>query len=391
MRVAILTDNDFGKVNGVTTTLKAVLSHAPLDVRPHVYTFADEAAHRPGYTALRAWGVPIPFYRDMRMYLPQLARLRERLSADGACAIHLTTPGPAGLAARRLASELELPLVGSYHTELGDYAARLSGSARLGRLMQDYLRWIYGACERVLVPSAATARRLVSDGWRAEQLAVWSPGVDSDLFHPGRRSAALRSAWRVSDRRPAILYAGRISKEKGLSLLPQIAALLDEYCMPHRFVVCGEGPMDTGLRRGLRDAVFTGVVDHAAMGEIMASADIFLFPSDTDTAGNVVLEAQACGLPVLVSTQGGPRENMLDGQTGFVCEAGSERAYCHRAADLLVNAGRRHSLSLAARKYALTRRWAAAMAPLFASYRTALRAAAARPTPIPVHEHTAHT
>ena len=144
MRIAVLTDNDFGKVNGVTTTLKALLSHAPLDVRPHIYTFAGEAAHRPGYTALRSWGLPIPFYREMRMYLPRLAELRARLAMDGVSAIHLTTPGPAGLAARRLAADLDLPLVGSYHTELGDYTARLSGSVRLGRLMQDYLRWIYG-------------------------------------------------------------------------------------------------------------------------------------------------------------------------------------------------------------------------------------------------------
>lgn len=378
MRVAILTDNDFAKVNGVTTTLKAVLHHAPPDLEPHVYTFAGEAADLPGYTAFAARGMPIPYYGEMRMYVPRIAALAERLAADRVGAVHLTTPGPAGLAARRLAERLGLPLVGSYHTELGEYTARLSGSTRLGSLMQSYMRWLYGACERILVPSETTRAGLVACGWRADRLEVWPRGVDDTRFSPARRSPALRRSWGVSDDRPALLYAGRLSREKGLALLAGLGGLLDAHRIPHRFVLAGQGPMAPELRRGLPDAVFTGAVDHGAMGEIMASADLFLFPSETDTAGNVVLEAQASGLPVLVTDRGGPRENMRDGETGFVCGAGSERDFCWRVAQLLADPGKRGAMGRSARALASGRAWPQALRPLFASYRESLQRAEAR-------------
>ena len=160
-----LTDNDFAKVNGVTTTLRAVLAHAPSDVTPHVYTLSDDEIEETGYSALRSRGVPIPFYGEMRMYAPRLALLRERLAADRVAGIHLTTPGPAGLASRWLARTLDRPLIGSYHTELGQYAARLSGSPMLGSLMQSYMRWLYGPCTRGaravgVHPCVARGRRL---------------------------------------------------------------------------------------------------------------------------------------------------------------------------------------------------------------------------------------
>lgn len=377
MRVAVLTDNDFAKVNGVTTTLKAVLRHAPPDLAPHVYTFAGRPSDQPGYTAFAAWGMPIPFYAEMRMYAPPIGPLARRLDADRIGLIHLTTPGPSGLAARRLAERLGVPLVGSYHTELGEYTERLSGSRRLGSLMQSYMRWLYGACERILVPSETTRAGLAGRGWRADRLEVWPRGVDETRFSPARRSPALRRSWGVSDDRPALLYAGRLSREKGLALLVRLGGLLDAHRIPHRFVLAGHGPMADALRRALPEAVFTGVVDHAAMGEIMASADVFLFPSDTDTAGNVVLEAQACGLPVLVTDRGGPRENIRDGETGFVCGAGSERDFCWRVAQLLADPERRRAMGRSARAFASARAWPEALEPLFASYRESLQRAEA--------------
>lgn len=376
MRIAIVTDNDFAKLNGVTTTLRAVLAHGPQDIRPHVYTISRDDAQQPGYTAFAGRGMPIPFYAEMRMYVPRVGAIRRRLAQDGVDAIHLTTPGPAGLAARHLAAGLGVPLVGSYHTELGAYAARLSGSPHLGRLMQQYLQWLYGACAQVLVPSVATRDHLAACGWRPGRLRVWARGVDPASFSPDRRSRAMRAGWRVSDARPAILYAGRLSKEKGLLLLPLVQQRLEASRVPHRFVICGDGPLHGELRRTLRDAVFTGAIGHEMMGEVMASSDLLLFPSDTDTAGNVVLEAQAAGLPVLVSDCGGPQENMVHRATGFVCRAGSQEDFARRAAELLVDAAKRAGMSAAARRYGLTRSWSEAMQPLFACYREVVNAAA---------------
>src|SRR5262245_3790110 len=319
MNVAIFTDNDFDKVNGVTTTLKAALQWAPAGVHLRVYTASSEQADTDGYLALRSLGMPIPFYSAMRIYFPRFGEFFKRAKADRVDLIHLTTPGPIGLAAMFVASRLRLPMVGSFHTDLAAYATLLSGSPRLGVLMREYMRWPYGKCARVLAPSEHTRELLIAARTNPERIEVWPRGVDTSLFSPSKRSAALRGLWRVSDRRPALLYVGRVSREKGLLQLPAISDRLHAIGLEHRFIIVGDGPLLPALRGSLADAVFTGALSREAVAEAFASADCFVFPSATDTAGNVVLEAQASGLPVVVSGTGGPRENMVAGVTGRVC------------------------------------------------------------------------
>jgi glycosyltransferase involved in cell wall biosynthesis len=369
MRVAIFTDNDFGKVTGVTTTLRAVLAHAPPDVRPRIYTASDTAASRPDYFAVASLGRGLPWYREFKVYLPPLRTLRRELERDGVDLIHITTPGPMGLAARHLASVLSVPVVGSYHTHLGDYARTLSGWRRLGDALEVYMRWLYADCERLLVPSEATRSMLVSRGYRASNLGIWSRGIDTRRFRPGLRSRALREAWDVSDDRPAILYAGRLSREKGLDVVPRVQEALAWRRLPHRFVFAGDGPMRDELSKISRKAVFTGTLSHDDMAVAMASADLFFFPSATDSLGNVVLEAQASGLPVLVTDRGGPRENLLRGVSGDVLPAGDADAFAASVADLLTNPDRRRRMGSAARSYALTRGWVRALDVLYEAWR----------------------
>jgi glycosyltransferase involved in cell wall biosynthesis len=296
MNVAIFTDNDFDKVNGVTTTLAEVLRGAPVEMRLRIYTAAPLAVEQPDYLALRSIGVPIPFYNEMRMYVPRLLAYVERARADRIDVVHLTTPGPVGLAALFVAWRLGLPLVGSFHTNLAAYTALLSGSPRLGGLMREFMRWPYGKCARVLVPSHHTRALLEAAKENAKKIEVWASGVDTGLFTPRKRSRALRETWRVCDHRPAVLYVGRVSREKGLALLAPLRDRLHAIGVEHRFVIVGQGPMTGELQRQMPDAIFTGVLSRVAVAEAFASADAFVFPSRTDTAGNVVLEAQASGL-----------------------------------------------------------------------------------------------
>jgi glycosyltransferase involved in cell wall biosynthesis len=385
VRVAIFTDNDFGKVNGVTTTLSAVLKHAPASCAMRVYTADDEGVERPDYLSLASFGIPIPFYGEMKMYLPRLAEYRDRLIEDRADLVHLTTPGPVGLVGMRLARELGLPLVGTFHTDLAAYAHLLSGWRVLGALMQQFMRWPYGRCARVLVPSEATRNLLLESGGDPERVVIWSRGVDTDAFTPARRSEALRRSWRVSATRPAILYVGRISKEKGLDLLPDLARQLQVRGVPHRLVLAGGGPLLPTLRRQLPDAIFTGSLDRETVATVFASSDIFLFPSRTDTAGNVVLEAQASGLPVLVSGAGGPREHMVDRRTGVVIAEQNGSAWVDALEALLRDEARRTRMAGEARQYAVSRSWESALEPLYRTYRDVLvahsRQAVARLTP----------
>jgi glycosyltransferase involved in cell wall biosynthesis len=379
MNVAVFTDNDFDKVNGVTTTLSAALAYAPPGMRLRIYTAARTATDRLDYLALKSIAVPIPFYRDMDMYVPRLRAYLGHAREDRIDVVHLTTPGPVGLAAMYVARRLHLPMVGSFHTDLAAYTAVLSGSVRLGALMREYMRWPYGRCLRVLVPSSHTRELLIGAKSHADRIAIWPRGVDTVLFSPDKRSPRLREAWHVHGWRPALVYAGRVSREKGLDVLPRIHGCLCALGIDHQFVIIGEGPMLEELRRRLPDAVYTGVLSRDRIAEALASSDLFVFPSRTDTAGNVVLEAQASGLPVLVTDGGGPRENMLPGVTGLVQSDDDPMRWAYAIAQLL-RGGRRPAMAESAREYALTRRWEVALQPLYRAYQDACTVSApARP------------
>lgn len=367
LRVGIFTDNDFEKVNGVSTTLRAVLAHTPDDLKLRIYTCDSTGAEHDDYMAFKSLGVGIPLYREMRVYLPPLGRLLRQVRQDRIDLLHLTTPGPLGLAALYVARRCGLPMVGSFHTHLAEYARLLSGSEWLGAATREFMRWPYGRCAQILVPSEATRRVLQDARIAREKIAIWRRGVSTSLFDPAKRSEALRESWGVSPTRPAILYVGRLSREKGLAIMPGLQHALRRAGVAHRMILVGDGPMRAELERSCPNAVFTGTLPPDAVAVAMASSDLFVFPSRTDTAGNVVLEAQASGLPVLVSDEGGPRENMHPGQTGEVCTQTAE--FCTRLVDLLTDPRRRAKYARAARAYAVRRSWDSALEPLFGAYR----------------------
>jgi len=381
MNVAIFTDNDFDKINGVTTTLTAALRFAPESLRLRIYTAATLAVDTPEYLAVPSIGMPIPFYAGMHMYLPRLFELVARARADRIDLVHLTTPGPIGLAALFVAWKLRVPIVGSFHTDLAAYATALSGSARLGSLMREYMRWPYGKCVKILAPSSHTRQLLIDAKTDPARIDLWPRGVDTALFSPAKRSQALRDSWHVSSRRPALLYVGRVSKEKQLLLLPAVQSRLHALGFEHRFVIAGGGPLLSELQARMPDAVFTGQLSREAVAEVFASSDLFVFPSRTDTAGNVVLEAQASGLPVVISGTGGPRENMVAGSTGTVCHLDDPDEWATAITAVHRDSAHQGQMRVAAREYALTRTWELAMQPLYRTYREAvMRGAAATPS-----------
>ncbi|MGE4053824.1 MAG: glycosyltransferase [Vicinamibacterales bacterium] len=284
MNVAIFTDNDFSKVNGVTTTLKAVLAHVPADVDARIYTCGDEAVESSDYVALQAHGMSIPFYPDMTMYFPPFRRFLRRAIADRIDLVHFTTPGPVGLAAMYVASKLGLPMVGSFHTDLAEYTRVLSGSIMLGDLMREYMRWPYGKCSQILVPSEATRQTLIDSQIDETRIRIWKRGVSADRFTPARRSSVLRESWGVDESRLALLYVGRVSREKGLAMLAPLCERLRKSGVDHQLIVAGDGPMRGELETTCPDAIFTGLLSADEVADTMAASDIFVFPSRTETA-----------------------------------------------------------------------------------------------------------
>jgi glycosyltransferase involved in cell wall biosynthesis len=368
MNVAIFTDNDFDKVNGVTTTLRAVLHYAPDGIRPCIYTASEFGDDGPGYFAPASIGMPVPFYSVMRMYLPRIREYVLRVGRDRVDLVHVTTPGPIGVAGMYVAWRTGLAVVGTFHTDLGAYTTQLSGSRLLGNLVGRQMRWTYSRCDRVLVPSASARELLINAHVDPQQIDLLRRGVDADLFSPAKRSPALRERWRVCERRPAIVYAGRLSCEKGLGILRAVQSALYRRGVEHRLVLVGDGPCRRDLQTELPDSVFTGMLRPADEAIALASADLFLLPSDTETASHAVLEAQASALPALVSSLGGPKEYIRPDETGIVCHAGSAEAFGHAAAMVLRDAERHRRMSEAARIHALTFRWQSTLAPLYRAY-----------------------
>jgi glycosyltransferase involved in cell wall biosynthesis len=368
MRIAVFTDNDFRTASGLTTTLGAVLQYAPVDLRPRIYTSSTVPSAGPGAYAFREAGLRLARgWPDVRALLADAAEDAVRL-------VHVADDRAMGLSGRLVARRLSVPIVGSWR---GDADGRRPVSRRV---VDSYLRWFYSGCDAVLVPAAAPFDALVKRGVDHARLRLWPSGVDAERFHPARRQPDLRVRWGASEHRPAVLVASRLvaAKSAALECAIAVATLLRDHGVSHRLIVAGDGPLRETLARHCSDAVFLGEVPRAEMPDVMASSDALLFPSAGDSLGNVVLEAQASGVPAVTADRGGAGALVHHGQTGFTCAPGDHFDFAWRLTILLRDQARRRLLGFAARAQAETRPWRTSLAPLFDAWREALARASDR-------------
>jgi glycosyltransferase involved in cell wall biosynthesis len=260
------------------------------------------------------------------------------------------------LTALGVARILKLPIVGTYHTAIPQYAQALTGDPDMEDLMWRYVLWFYDQMDCVFVPSKAVADELERRGLNPQRIRIFPRGVDTQLFHPAKRNGILDSSL-VGECGARLLYVGRISKEKNLGLLVDAFRGIVESETDTCLVVVGDGPYRREMEEALNGTpcLFTGFVQGETLASLYASCDIFVFPSTTDTFGNVVLEAQASGLPVVVSDTGGPQENIIAGDTGLVVRGDDRIALLETLRFLIADPHRRTSMGCAARKYAETR------------------------------------
>jgi glycosyltransferase involved in cell wall biosynthesis len=267
--------------------------------------------------------------------------------------IHAATPGPLGLAALAIARILKVPISGTYHTALPQYARYLTEDANIEELVWKYTLWYYNQMDHIYVPSQSTGCELQDRGVAAGKIQVFPRGIDIDRFHPRKRDVRLVEA--RFGLRPGLklLYVGRVSKEKNLPLLGDVFHSLSKTGAEAQLVVVGDGPYGREFQDVMRgtSTTFTGYLEGEELAILYASCDVFVFPSTTDTFGNVVLEAQASGLPVIVTDMGGPRENLIPGETGLVVKGEDGPALQDAIKALLGDADRRRRMGQAARRY----------------------------------------
>ena len=292
--------------------------------------------------------------------------------------VHLASPGPAGVAAALVARIGDIPTLGSYHTELAAYAGLRTGDPAIEQGMRIALSLFYGQCERVLSPSPRpTDLSLDSLGIAEDRIGRWARGVDLARFDPLKRD---------EDAYPGevnVLYAGRLTKEKGADLLAESFLLARERDPRLHLLLAGGGPEEEMLRDRLGEhATFLGWLEGEELAKAYASSDVFLFCSQTDTFGQVIVEAQASGVPVVAVDAGGPASLVRDGDSGLLRPADPE-AVATAVAGLAASPGLRHRLGAGGRAAARERTWERSMAELATGYEIALtRAAAPSTTPV---------
>ena len=315
----------------------------------------------------------LPFYEGLRLGVPGLPDLVETVAEGGYDLLHVTAPGPAGIAATLLSRITGVPLLASYHTELGAYASLRSGDEALAAVAGAALGAFYGAAGVVLSPSPSADASLASLGADPARLARWERGVDVTRFDPVK---ADRDAYPGEIK---VLYAGRQSREKGVDLLAE--SFLRAHAADPRLhlLLAGGGPEEDELRARLGErATFLGWLGGEELARAYASADVFLFASSTDTFGQVILEAGASGLPVVAVAEGGPAALVENRHTGLLCRPDAD----HLAGALLQLASApllRRQLGAAGAHAARSRSWERSLGQLGAGYRRALDAAVQAP------------
>jgi glycosyltransferase involved in cell wall biosynthesis/predicted metal-dependent phosphoesterase TrpH len=357
-RVAILADG-IGSMHGVTRTIEEIRQRG-------VPGFEIEVVGTDPEVDLRLSAVTeidVPFYPGLQIGVPSLPAAVQTL-ADGAFdAIHVCSPGPTGIAGALIARALGLPLVGSYHTELTAYAGLRSGEAKVADAMAMAVSAFYSACDIVLSPSSASDDALHAIGMPAHKVLRWDRGVDTSRFDPSLRQPNPRAEETID-----VLYSGRITREKGVDLLADAFLLARESNPSLRLVLAGGGPEQERLSERIgAAATFLGWLEGDDLARAYASADLFLFPSATDTFGQVILEAQASGLPVIAVAEGGPLSLIEDGVTGLLREADAS-ALADAVLGLASSQALRERLSAAGLASVRQRTWARALRRLAEGY-----------------------
>jgi glycosyltransferase involved in cell wall biosynthesis len=302
-------------VNGVALTVQALeqglrlLGHRVAVVRPE----QAEERSRLGPDLMLVESAPIPRYPGLRFGLPAGRRLTARWSAQRPDAIYVATEGPLGWSALRAARRLGIPAATGFHTRFDDYMGKY-GAGFLSPWVFAWLRRFHNRGAATLVPTRELQEQLVQQGFRRVQRL--GRAVDTRQFHPGWRDGSLRAAWGLADEDLAVLYVGRLAPEKNLPLLVQSFRALQAQAATARLVVVGDGPGRRELEQLAPDAVFAGVRRGDELSRHYASADLFVFPSRSETFGNVVLEAMASGLATVAFDYGATREHLVDGSHG---------------------------------------------------------------------------
>jgi glycosyltransferase involved in cell wall biosynthesis len=309
----------------------------------------------------------LPEYELQKLSFPPILQMLDYIQRERFTEIIISTPGPVGLTALLAAKMLNLQTSGIYHTDFPQYIRILTEDSFLESVAWGYMHWFYGQLDTVFINSEEYKQSWIKRGFDPSKLKILPRGLDTELFHPGRRDSAFFEKFGASNGEVRLLYVGRISREKDLDLLAGAYRRLRKEGLPVQLFVVGHGPYSEALAKSLPDAFFTGYLSGTELATAYASADIFVFPSTTDTFGNVILEAQASGLPVVVSDSGGPKELVADKANGLITRSHDVEDFTRAIRALVADRALRERMANSARDSVTDRSWPRAFAKFWAA------------------------
>jgi glycosyltransferase involved in cell wall biosynthesis len=299
----------------------------------------------------------LPEYELQKLSFPPLLQIIDHLQTGNFTEVIISTPGPVGLAALAAARVLGLPTAGIYHTDFPEYVRILTEDGLMETLTWNYMHWFYAQMDTVYVNSDHYRQCWIERGIAPEKLKILPRGLDTGLFHPGKKDSSFWKKRGLQEGEVGALYVGRVSREKNLDLFAAACRRLLAAGVKVRPLVVGDGPYAAMMKELLPEGIYTGSLHREELAAAYASADFFVFPSTTDTFGNVVIEAQASGLPVIVSDVGGPKDLVEDGTDGRITKGLDLDALTNAVRQLAEDSQLRKLMGVASRARVAERDW----------------------------------
>jgi len=299
----------------------------------------------------------LPEYELQKLSFPPILQILDYIQCEQFTEIIISTPGPIGLTALLAAKMLNLKTSGIYHTDFPQYVRILTEDSFLESIAWKFMHWFYGQLDTLFVNSEEYRQSWINRGLDPAKIKILPRGLDLELFHPTKRDPEFWGKFGSRNGKVRLLYVGRISKEKNLDVLASAYRRLREEGLPIELLLVGHGPYSEALAEALPDAIFTGYLRGNDLAAAYASADVFAFPSTTDTFGNVIIEAQASGVTVVVSDAGGPKELVANEQNGMVTKSLDVADFTRALRHLVTNAEQRRKMGVRARQSVVNRTW----------------------------------
>ena len=365
LKIAVVTETYAPEVNGVAMTLGRIVNgllarghevqlHRPRQTHEAGLPYAIKNTFSSGLQEHLYRGLPLPGYGELRFGTPAQSRLFQQWRKARPDIVHVVTEGPLGQSAVAAARKLHLPLSSSFHTNFQSYSQHY-GVGLMHTAIDGYLRSLHNKTQATMVPTQAMLQALQARGY--ENLSVVSRGVAIELFSPVKRSSALRAEWRAQPDDLIVLYVGRLAKEKNVGLVITAFRAIQQRLPSAKLVWVGDGPLRKHLEQSCPQAVFAGVQQHEALAQHYASADVFLFPSVTETFGNVVPEALASGLAVVSFARAAALELISHGHNGVLAQQEDEAHFVAAALALVSDRAALQNMRLAAAGSVAHMRW----------------------------------